>query len=69
MKYYRSCVKLLKYMKKNRVIGFGKYAKACVVRFCGYVLLPNKMRVWAYKKFLRNRSEVTDVQVKELVHQ
>ena len=53
MKYYRSCVKLLNYMKKNNVIGFGKYAKTCVVRFCGYVLLPNKMREWAYKKFLR----------------
>ena len=54
MKYYRSCVRLLKYMKANRVIGFGEYLKICVVRFCGYVLLPSKMREWAYKKFLRN---------------
>ncbi len=54
MKYYRSCVKLLKFMKKNRVIGFGKYMKSRIVRFCGYVLLPNKMREWAYKKFLRD---------------
>lgn len=53
MKYYRSCVRLLKFMKKNRVIGFGKYMKSRIVRFCGYVLLPNKMREWAYKKFLR----------------
>ncbi len=53
MKYYRSCAKLLKYMKKNRVIGIGQYAKTCIVRFCGYVLMPSKMREWAYKKFLR----------------
>ena len=53
MKYYRSCLKLLKYMKKNRMIGHGKYLKICTVRFCGYVLLPNKLREWAYKKFLR----------------
>lgn len=55
MKYYSSCVKLLKYMRKNRVIGFWKYLKTCMVRFCGYVLLPNKIREWAYKKFLRNK--------------
>lgn len=53
MKYYRSCVKLLNYMKKNQVIGFWKYAKTCVVRFCGYVLLPNKMRKFMYRKMLR----------------
>lgn len=53
LKYYKSCVKLLKFMKKNGVIGYGKYLKSRVVRFCGYVLLPNKLRAWAYKKFLR----------------
>lgn len=57
MKYYRSCVKLLKYMKSNRVIGFWQYLKACAVRFCGYVLLPNKMREWAYKRFLRSNRQ------------
>ena len=55
IKYYRSCVRLLKYMKKHGVIGLGKYLKTCVIRFCGYVLLPNRMREWAYKKFLRNK--------------
>ncbi len=68
MKYYLSCVKLLNYMKKNHVIGFGKYAEICVVRFCGYVLLPNKMREWAYKKFLRSNGNVADLQAKELIH-
>ena len=54
MKYYRSCVRLLNYMKKKGVIGFGKYAKTRIVRFCGYVLLPDKLRARAYKRFLRN---------------
>lgn len=67
IKYYRSCVKLLNYMKKNHVIGLWKYVKSCVVRFCGYVLLPNKMREWAYKKFLRNNqhSEESNNRYKE----
>ena len=53
MKYYRSCTKLLKYMQSNHIIGRGQYIKICAIRFCGYVLLPNKIREWAYKKFLR----------------
>lgn len=67
IKYYRSCVKLLKYMKENRVIGMGTYIKNRIVRFCGYVLLPNKMREWAYKKFLRNNqhSEESNNRYKE----
>lgn len=55
IKYYRSCAKLFKFMKKNHIIGFGKYIKLCIIRFCGIVLLPNKMREWAYKKFLRKK--------------
>ena len=58
MKYYKSCLNLLKYMRKNRVIGFGKYIKTSIVRFCGYVLMPNKMREWAYKKFLRKNQHL-----------
>ncbi len=55
MKYYKSCKKLLKFMRKNKIIGFFGYVKASVVRFIGYVLIPNKLRAWAYKKFLRKR--------------
>ena len=69
MKYYRSCVKLLNYMKKNRIIGFGKYVKTCIVRFCGYVLLPNKMREWAYKKFLRNNQHSEEGKTAEKIAQ
>lgn len=56
LRYYRSCVKLLKFMKEKHVIGSGEYIKMKMVRFCGYVLLPSKMREWAYKKFLRQHS-------------
>ena len=54
MKYYRSFTKLLRYMKSNHIIGSGRFVKTSIVRFCGYVLLPNKLRAWAYKKFLRS---------------
>lgn len=53
IKYYKSCSELLKYMKNNGVISNSKYIKQSAVRFCGYVLLPNNVREWAYKKFLR----------------
>ncbi len=57
MRYYRSCARLLKYMRKNHIIGFVDEVKQSTVRFCGYVLLPNKMREWAYKRFLRKNDK------------
>lgn len=56
-KYYKSCKKLLKFMKKNKIIGFFSYMKSSIIRFCGYVLIPNKLRAWCYKKFLRKDKE------------
>lgn len=53
MKYYKSYKKLLQFMRKNKIIGVFGYIKSSVIRFIGYVLIPNKMRAWAYKKFLR----------------
>lgn len=53
LKYYKSCKKLLKYMRQNKMISWLKYTKIKIVRFIGIVLLPNKLRAWAYKKFLR----------------
>lgn len=55
VKYFKSCKKLLKFMKNNKVIGIGRYLKSLVVRFTGYVLCPNFVRAWAYKKFLRKK--------------
>ena len=53
VKYYKSCKKLLRFMKKNRIIGFFKYLKVKTIRFIGYVLLPKKLLAFLYKKMLR----------------
>lgn len=58
LKYYKSGKKLLKFMRKNKIIGWFGCLKARIIRFCGYVLIPNKLRAWCYKKFLR-RNEGT----------
>ena len=54
-KYFKSCKKLLKFMRKNKIIGYFSYLKSLIVRFCGYVLIPNKLRAYAYKKLLRKQ--------------
>lgn len=53
-KYYKSERDLFKFMKKNKIIGGFAYFKAKTMRFILYVLMPNRMRAWAYKKFARN---------------
>lgn len=58
-KYFKSCKKLLKFMRQNKIISWFGYVKACVIRFCGYVLLPNKLRAYLYKKLLRKKSLTT----------
>lgn len=52
-KYFKSEAKLQKYMKKNKIIGFGTYCVNIAKRFIVQVLLPNKLRGWAFKKFAR----------------
>lgn len=52
-KYYQSERNLFKYMKDNKVIGWFAYQKAKWIRFVGYVLLPNRIRGWAFQKILR----------------
>ena len=54
-KYYKSERNLFKFMRKNKIIGAFAYFKAKCVRFIAYVLLPNKLREWAFKKFLRKK--------------
>ena len=56
MKYYKSCKRLLDYMKSHKMIGTFKYLKVNTVRFIGYVLLPNKLRAFLYKKMLRKKT-------------
>lgn len=52
-KYFKSEAKLQKYMRKNKIIGVGTYFVNVTKRFIVQVLLPNKLRGWAFKKFAR----------------
>lgn len=52
-KYYKSERNLFKFMKDNKVIGWVAYQKAKWIRFIGYVILPNRIRGWAFQKILR----------------
>ena len=53
LKYYKSLKKLLKFMYKNKMMGFFKYTKEKIVRFIGHVLVPKKMKDHFYRKYLR----------------
>lgn len=53
-KHYDSEKTLLKFMLENGVITRGRYIKSKTVRFIGGVMLPGKLRAWAYKKLLRS---------------
>lgn len=55
MKYFKSYVRILKFMKQNRVVTYCEFVKCLIVRFCVYVLCPNKIRESVYRKFLRDK--------------
>ena len=57
LKYYKSIKGILKFMKKNKMIGFMKYTKEKIKRFVGHVLVPKKMKNRLYMKFMRKKSE------------
>lgn len=52
-KYYRSERDLFKFMRKNKIISLNKYNKERFKRYIVYVLMTNRMREWAFKKFVR----------------
>ncbi len=52
-KYYKSERDLFKFMYKNKIINYFEYLKCKLIRFTVYVLIPNKIRGWAFKKFTR----------------
>lgn len=54
-KYFKSEKALQKYMRKNKIIGFGTYFMNVAKRFIVQVLLPNKLRGWVFKKFARRK--------------
>lgn len=57
LKYFKSEKALQKYMKKNKVIGFGTYVSNVAKRFIVQVLMPNKLRGWVFKKFARKGAD------------
>ena len=54
-KYFKSEKRLQKYMRKNKIIGFGTYCTNVIKRFIVQVLMPNKLRGWVFKKFARKK--------------
>jgi hypothetical protein len=52
-KYFKSEKKLQKYMLENKTIGFGTYFANVTKRFIVQILMPNRLRAWAFKKFAR----------------
>jgi len=57
MRYFRSEAALQRYMYDNRLIGFTRLAFNVLIRFGGQVLIPNRLRKWIFKRFLRNRGQ------------
>ncbi len=55
MKYFKSEARLQKYMRKHKMIGFGRYFVNVTKRFIVQVLLPNRIRGWVFKKFARKK--------------
>lgn len=54
-KYFKSEAKLQKFMRKNKIIGFGTYLFNVTKRFIVQVVLPNRLRGWVFKKFARKK--------------
>lgn len=51
--YFKSEYRLQKYMRRNRVIGFGTYTMNVAKRLILQLLMPNWMRGIVYRKFAR----------------
>ena len=54
-KYFKSEVKIQKYMLKNKIINVFIYCSNVIKRFIVQVLLPNRLRGWIFKKFAREK--------------
>lgn len=55
-RYFKSEAKLQGYMRKNGVIGFGRYAVNVTQRLILQVLMPNRLRGWIFKRFARSEA-------------
>ena len=59
LKYFRSEKRVQKFLLKNKIIGFFRYLYNIFIRFCGEVLLPNKLRVTAFKRLRSKNYEIS----------
>ncbi len=57
IRYFKSEIRLQKYMLSNKLIGFSTYVMNVCKRLIVQVLLPNSLRGWVFRKFARNKSE------------
>ena len=53
-RYFQSEAKLQDYMRKNGVIGFGRYVVNVAQRLVLQVLIPHRLRGWIFKRFARS---------------
>ena len=53
--YFKSQKTLDKFKKEHKIIGFFTYIKNICVRYIQCVLMPNKVRAWAYSKILNRK--------------
>ena len=51
MKYFLSEARMQFFLYKNRIIGFPLYLYNVMIRFCGEILIPSKLRVKLFKLF------------------
>lgn len=55
-KYFKSEYRLQKFMYKNRIIGVRLFCINVAKRFIVQVLLPNRIRGWAFRRFAREKA-------------
>ena len=55
MRYFKSEVKLQKYMLSHGIISFSRYCYNVAIRLAVQVLMPNSIRGWVFKTFARKK--------------
>lgn len=55
LRYFKSEVRLQRYLLDNRMIGIGTYLFNVSKRLVVQVLLPNRLRGWVFQRFARGR--------------
>lgn len=52
-RYYRSEIRIQKFLLENKMIGYGTFFTNCTKRFIVERLMPNRIRGWIFRKFAR----------------